>query len=498
MGIMPANFVNLRSGRFDSTSRSDLRQLFDSFVQEGTKNLAVHFHGGLVSESSAMAMAERLLPEYHQTNVAYPVFFVWESGLLESIRNNVAEVANEQFFERLLLLALQFAGGKVLQAVGERGVMVTPVDDTHVEQETAKMKAGEAHWEEMTEDRRAATSDLTELEAQQLRDLLEGDPVFMGEVQLISNSVEPADQLARSRGAEVAGSRHTLMAPEVLADIRREKMAGTEGTRGIFGSTRLIKGAIVVVAKVVARFARKRDHGFHATVVEEIFREFYVSAVGREIWGLMKQDTADAFGDNTMLCGGSAFLEEIQRVDPDNKTRITLIGHSAGAEYVCNLLRNADRFLSKNYQFDIVLMAPACRIEFFADTVRHNASHIRNIRMFTMFDELEKKDRLIPILYPHSLLYFISGVLEDEADKPLLGMERYFISDAPAYQNPQTGIPDVRGFLSGPKQMVFSLNTGAPGSETNADSHGGFDDTEDPAKRATIDSIRFLLKNGWS
>ena len=48
-----------------------------------------------------------------------------------------------------------------------------------------------------------------------------------------------------------------------------------------------------------------------------------------------------------------------------------------------------------------------------------------------MTDELEQADRLIPVIYPHSLLYFVSGVLEDEADKPLLGMERYLTRRLP-------------------------------------------------------------------
>lgn len=499
MTITSANFIDLRNGQFDSTSRADLIALFDQYQQDVASRMIVHFHGGLVSETSAMNMADRLLPEYRQTNIGYPVFFVWESGLLEVIRNNVNEILSEEFFQKLLLRALQFAGGKVLQSAGERGTMVTPLDDDHVANQIERMKADQPNFVQMTQERMTATSDVTELEARQFRDMLESDPGFMAEVQMISNSVEPPDKAARSRGAEVAGSKATLMSPEVLADIRREKLTGTEGTRGIFSSVRLIKGAITVVIKVVARFARKRDHGFHATVVEEIFREFYVSAVGREIWGLMKKDTADAFGDNPLIHGGSAFLQQIARVDPGNQRRILLVGHSAGSEYICNLLRNVNQFLPNDYKFDIVLMAPACRIEFFTDTIRHHGQHVDNIRMFTMHDDLEKKDRLIPAIYPHSLLYFISGVLEDEADKPILGMERYFTMDTPHYQKPDTGIPDARSFFGTPKRTVFSVSGGTAGLESNALSHGGFDDTDgaNATRRSTIDSIRFILKNGF-
>ena len=37
--------------------------------------------------------------------------------------------------------------------------------------------------------------------------------------------------------------------------------------------------------------------------------------------------------------------------------------------------------------------------------------------MFTMTDENEKKDRLVPVIYPHSLLYLVSGVVEPEVDQ---------------------------------------------------------------------------------
>ena len=82
---------------------------------------------------------------------------------------------------------------------------------------------------------------------------------------------------------------------------------------------------------------------------------------------------------------------------------------------MCNLLRNADKVLPATFKFDVILMAPACRTECFADTLAHHGSRIRDFRCFTMSDDFETKDRLVPAIYPHSLLYFISGVLEDEA-----------------------------------------------------------------------------------
>ena len=497
MAITPLNFMNLRDGRFDSTTRDDLRQLFKAFVAGGTKHLVVHFHGGLVNEDSAMAMANRLVSEYQQTSVCHPLFVVWESGLLETIRNNAGEVANEKFFQKLLKRVLAFAAGKVLQTSAQKGVNVTPVGNKKVNEELANVKEGKPSWTEMTDQLVGQTSEVSEQELKQFQDILERDTGFMNEAIAISNSVKPPSRTDKSKGATTAVSRSTLMSASVLADIKRERNnAGPGQTKGIMGAARLVKGAVVVIAKVVGRFASHRDHAFHATVVEEIFREFYVSAVGREVWGLMKQDTADAFHEGGATFGGSAFLEELAALNP--RPRVTLIGHSAGSEYVMNLLANAGRVLPSDFTFDVILMAPACRTKPFADTLSHFASRIGNFRCFTMDDQHEKADQLIKIIYPHSLLYFISGVLEDNADEPLLGMQRYLTGAAAHYKKPETGIPAVKAFLQGgTNRLFFAVSNTGSGFATDSISHGGFDDTVAPAPRGTIDSIRHILKNGF-
>ena len=439
MSIDSRNVVNLRNGRFDSTTRTQLDALFDAFRKDGTGNLAVHFHGGLVKEAGAMSMADRLLPVYRQDGVAYPVFFVWETGLLETLRNNVGDILQEGFFQKLLKRALAFVAGKVFQTPGEKGISVTPAGGARVAEEIEHAKSGEPSWTDLDPARRAAASELSELEAKQFKDTLEGDPGFVFEAQKIANSILPPDLPAQARGLETGGSTTTLMSPDVLADVARERAPGAGAKGGILGAARLVKGAITVVARVISRFRAQRDHGVHATVVEEIFREFYVSAVGREIWGQMKKDTADAFQANGAIFGGTAFLAKLaDEIVATPNLRVTLIGHSAGSEYVCNMLAHADDALPAGFQFDVVLMAPACRTEFFADVLAHHGARVRDFRCFTMEDAREKADRLVPAIYPHSLLYFISGVLEDESDKPILGMERFLTGSAPRYDQPQS------------------------------------------------------------
>src|SRR5262245_49000944 len=66
----------------------------------------IHFHGGLVKKQSAMDMAERLAP-YYSVHGLMPLFFVWESGLVETIRNNASEIFDEKIFQVLLKRVLK-------------------------------------------------------------------------------------------------------------------------------------------------------------------------------------------------------------------------------------------------------------------------------------------------------------------------------------------------------------------------------------------------------
>ncbi len=253
--------------------------------------------------------------------------------------------------------------------------------------------------------------------------------------------------------------------------------------------------ATQVLEEVTRRTANRRDHGPQATIIEEILRQFYLDRVGAEIWQHMKKTASDAFGDDGGRYGGMAFLQDLRDYwASGNHPHITLIGHSAGAIYICYFLRKALELLPNDVRFDIVLLAPACTFKFFSETLTTCQNRIANIRIFGMQDGREREDVLVrsqPWLYPYSLLYFVSGVLEDESDMPLLGMQRYH-SDAATYTMPE--VQDSLGYLRNAKAQptVWSEANGGNGLNSDSRSHGGFyNDT------ATLDSMRYIIENGF-
>jgi hypothetical protein len=104
-----------------------------------------------------------------------------------------------------------------------------------------------------------------------------------------------------------------------------------------------------------------------------------------------------------------------------------------------------------------------------------------------MLDEVERADVLVPLVYPHSLLYLVSGIFEDEPDTPIVGMQRYYSREAP-YDTPEV-LSCVDYLLASPKRTVWSVVNN--GLSSSAQKHGDFDNDV-----PTLESLRYIIANG--
>jgi hypothetical protein len=487
---MPARIVHLENGQFGNSSPADVEAMIQEFAAApGNPPLVVHFHGGLVSAADGTAIAQRLHGEYSLAG-GFPVFFVWESAWYETIGNNLSEILKEDFFKALLKLV----AGKVLDKLGvdesgARSALRSPTADAR---ELSRAERGEEPFAGVAPGPLAPErATLTPAEEAVFRRQLEQDQDFARAAKAIVDAVDaaPAGTAARSLAAGT-----TRLSTSVLEQIRLEKEKDKPRALGI--TARLLKGAVVVVVKVIARFARKRAHGIHATIVEEILREFYAGEALGLVWEMMKKDTADAFGPDPARFGGSAMLAALGRMlAGGQRPRILLVGHSTGAVYICNWLRAAEAVLPPDVRFEVAFLAPACTVQLLARTLNAHAGRIAKFRMFTMRDALEQKDAMIrgaKLLYPRSLLYFISGVLEEKADFPVAGMERFYLG-APFDDAQYPEIARVRAFLDAAQDSrVWSRQTGVAGQESESEAHADFDN--DPK---TVASLRHLIAHGF-
>lgn len=421
-------------------------------------HLVVHLHGGLVSSALGRISASTLAPTYAAAK-AFPVAFVWNTHPIAIVLGNWREILNEAFFERILEIVVKWTVGRFKRTEGGKSTsgLENPPDDEVREELRTRANEHEPYAGVGGVTKELSRDDLNAFERAVSRDrrLVEVTAAIIG-----------AEDGAKGggTGAPVA----TRMDPEVL-----QELGGEEGSKGVLSIMALVKHAAAVLKRVISRFARGRDHGVYATCVEEIGREFYVAAVGTKLWTMIKQEAADTFGDGER--GGRVFVDALAAATAKHgPPRITVVGHSAGSIYACHLVVE----LAKKglHVDDLVLLAAAVQYEVFGERMTAAAillgrPPVHRFHLIALDDACERGYWEIPLLYPRSLLYLVSGAAESIPDEPLLGMERFWTSKALAKGE------DVRRILAGAKFHWL-----APLADGKVYRHGGlFSPTDSPA-----------------
>lgn len=504
------NVVNTgRDGQLDEMTPTDLHRILNAAVSED--RIVLHFHGGLVSQSRGLQLASRLKTTYKSAG-AFPVFFVWQSGIVEVLKHNVLEIAREELFERMLRRVLAWSVGKVRGTDEARGGVALPPRRELDEELAARHRFDDpdAGSEPFRDDDPAAVSPLTEAEekafllgARNDRDM---ERVLLG---AMASRRMPVEQGSRA-GIPSVTPIQTRIDQHVLDELVGE----SEGARGEPISVSLAIKLLKVLRAVLRRYAEGTDSGVYPTVMEELLRAFYIAGVGGATWAAMKKETLDTF-DEQPLRGGRLVLDTLYDLLPhDRPTDITLVGHSTGAVFIDNFLteiarrkRENDQVLPESVRLQVALLAPAATTAHFATAMDSGKSMVQRTRVFTMKDDFEQADRLLGAVYPRSLLYLVSGILERDGDRsavtPLLGLARYLGQEAndertKRVNNSPTGtasrIRDVQGWF-GPQNTLVLSPTGpaAPeGFRAGAVRHDHFD--QDPL---VLESLVHMIAD-WS
>ena len=497
---VPLNSIQLSAGKFDRANGTDeaaITRILSGIRATNPKSLVIHFHGGLVSRESALASAQRLSPVYADAG-AESLFVIWETSAPEIIAQNVRRIVEEPIFQAILVRTAEFVKGKLDKTVGAgggKGAAGLPQTFTsEIQDELDKGKLGEPMFSDLdtrllsTADAPAPDQALSSGEQQYIEDQINGDT----DIRLHVRAIAASRAAPGGRGAQGAAVEPTLMDPEVIAEIAPVD-TGDEISRSIIGTIMLGKRVAIAVGAVIWRFAYGRDHGLYLTIVEEIMRAFYVRAAGRFLWTQMKDAVATSFGREPD-CGGTALVNELCRLWKESKPCITLVGHSAGAIYVGRLLQELHTAMDDpDFRANVVLIAPACTFDYLAQSLRDSGAIRREPPYLRNERPGQKNDRLVPGIYPASLLYFVSGVLEDNRDEPLVGMQRY-------YSNRYDGekfatIADVKRFNCLLKEHAYawSQTGGFDGANCDMATHGGWTDAP-----ATLASVLFLIGKGCS
>ena len=112
MDVLTDHVIHSRAGELgaeDTSSVADVSRILRQAIAAAPANgLVIHFHGGLVDRKAGNDIASRLGPAYASA-ATYPLFFVWEAGFLETLRNNLTQILRDEVFRQLVKKVAEWA-----------------------------------------------------------------------------------------------------------------------------------------------------------------------------------------------------------------------------------------------------------------------------------------------------------------------------------------------------------------------------------------------------
>jgi hypothetical protein len=442
--------IDLERGYFSRTSAQDLTNAFKNFERENEQNhinhICVFFHGGLVTRSEGLDTAHFLINGYTNAG-AYPFFFIWNSDLLSTLKDRIRQHSEDPVFATVVRHTELTVAGKIRAALDKQKLPPLPAP--------AK--------------------------------IARSGPRMFGQLAELGRAYDEA--WAKRAGAQLGCSQRELeqfarfaLSAEKAVPVKRRRLKLTRPSD--------------VYARIIERFNTGHDHGLYTTTLEEWLIEFGLGRFGSNTWRTMQKFIKNSF-DASVKAGGTAFVGHLCDVwNKAPKTRVTLIGHSAGSIYVQRMIEalNARLPAGSPAQLEIILLAPAISFARMNAGLSVLRKRVRGLRVFALKDEIESSYfEVWP--YDKSLLYIVSSLCERDpyADRPLVGMQRYWSGSSP-YAIPE--IEEVTGFIEPPRMIrtVWALTkpNAKPGWRSQAKKHGEF-----PEECYTNGSVCHILSHGF-
>lgn len=470
-------YINVgKSGTFEpsgnhnyDTLPSDVDSIINLLRTNNQRKIGLYFHGGLVNDNAGIRAAEIMNSQIIAANL-HPISFVWETGIFEVVRDNLKEIGTKTLFKIVQKIIFRRLKNRLSLVNDEEAIFNKEKSYTPFNIE------------------------------QKLFDDLIDEYNNLSEDNFVEN-IEDEIEIDINQNLELIDGLDYNELNDVLFDENFKGRKSKIDEKALLGG--FLRSMAKITYKVIKRYVQKTNHYFQATLTEEIYRRYYVAKIGAYIWKEMKDKAAEMWGSNNgrngkNLLAGTYLLSKLNELGTkEEPIIIDAIGHSAGSIAICYLIKVVEKNYPNIKINNLVFLAPACRSELFNEEVVNKVKRFNEIRVFTMSDGYEVNDTLVDgfsFIYPHSLLYFISGILEDEGrsdDAHILGLERHI--NWPNYMK-HSHLKSINKYLNeiGKNRLVLSkTTTNNLGLSSLAIDHGQFDN--DPN---TLSSITHILING--
>jgi hypothetical protein len=455
-------------------SALDLNALTNHLRDNNIKNLAIYCHGGLVSEGSGADAVRRVNEALSVTKPDdfHTIGFVWKTGVGETFRENITEVLVSGLSNLLLNRLISYLRKNFL------GIFDSESFDTIEQMILGRIELDDPSFDDEI---------ISKLGVNEDKFFFGGDKVT--DEELMSEAVSIVLELDMQGDVDINAMWLDVGGPEyVLKEEYNALLSDYDEYGGLvnvvsdksivtFESvySRKAFGRVYIVYKLLKaiykRWRNKTWHGIHATTAEEILRNIYVADITKAFWGEMKEKASEMWDVNK---AAYSLISQLNEKCPG--IEINFIGHSAGADCGAGLIKllNTGEFNQVKLN-TCTLLAPATNYQIFNDTYVKYKDSYGDFTMYSMTDEAEMADDLLdyPVarqLYPSSLLYLVSGIMEDKIDMPIVGMQRFFIGRHPYNNDNYEGFNDVQKYIYEDNEVFLT-----PGNGYTVDDHGDFD-----------------------
>jgi hypothetical protein len=407
----PADYPVIQlQAKLDAGHLRDIEVAVNAWAAQRPPNgLVVHFLGEFIRPNRRAELSKRWGAYYRDRAGAFPVFVVWETTWADELHAFLGRLVNDRLFLATRdwlgrFLNLHFSasasasgarGSKLLAQPGSEdpaGIFDAPPPD-------GDLSFRERIWNEI------------QLESWCVEDELKEDPAFSKSLDELNDKLMISDPNARP----------TELPEEILAELHGMQSGG----RGPFEHLVSFFGPELgkIIWRIGRRWSRGRDHGLWCTIVEELLRGLYLSrlAIGR------RRDARE--GLRRTFHPGGAGARLVNRIK-DHLTAqpgtVTVVGQEVGAEGAQWFLQHLLERMIPEMPSRLALIAPAVDFPSLWETLLIGFDRcLAGVKIYGLEDAKECLDAYWPGVYPRSVMYFASGLLDENGDLPLVGMERF-------------------------------------------------------------------------
>lgn len=416
----------------------------DYFSQRPEGGLVIHFLSEFISEDRRARQAAVWGRFYREQLRAYPVFLCWGAPLSETLDPFFQRLRNDRFIRNACTWCDSFFARpfrELSQGLGRRGSANPATPSSAFEDFPVPV------FDDSIDDlhRRGTIWEAISLNKGDVTDSLES-------VEGIDETLIPLETWLHNPAPETCPYP---FAPELLGQLRPGKI----GPRGGFLEHLVMffgDQLFHVGLKIGERWREGRDHGFRATVVEELLRAFYFSNLGVHRRQEVKGGFRFTFDSGEL---GDSFVGRLVDAGLDS---LLVVGQGLGCEGSRHFLRRIWNKRTRSVRARLALLAPSVDFSPLTETMEQGFSegNLTGVKVYGLDDARERSDAMIPVLYQLSSLYFTCGLLETEPDKPLVGMHRFHSGKPPFDSN---RAPEIASFakvlVDRPARVVWSPST---------------------------------------